>query len=32
MQEADIRLIEVKKVQHEFNRDIVNGAINPVSA
>ncbi|XP_065674767.1 cilia- and flagella-associated protein 263 isoform X2 [Hydra vulgaris] len=29
MQEADIRLTEVKKNHHEFNRDIVNGAINP---
>lgn len=29
MEEADIRYAEVKKAQYEFNRDIVNGAINP---
>jgi len=28
MEEADIRFSEVKKAQYEFNRDIVNGAIN----
>ena len=31
MEEADIRYAEVKKAQYEFNRDIVNGAVNPVS-
>ena len=31
MEEADIRLSEVKKAQYEFNRDIVNGAVNAVS-
>ena len=30
MEEADIRYAEVKKAQYEFNRDIVNGAVNPV--
>jgi len=29
MEEADIRYAEVKKAQYEFNRDIVNGAVNP---
>jgi len=31
MEEADIRYSEVKKAQYEFNRDIVNGAVNPRS-
>ena len=31
MEEADIRLSEVKKAQYEFNRDIVTGAVNTVS-
>jgi len=31
MEEAEIRLGEVKKAQYEFNRDIVNGAVNPRS-
>lgn len=31
MEEADIRYTEVKKAQYEFNRDIVNGAVNPRS-
>jgi len=31
MEEADIRYNEVKKAQYEFNRDIVNGAVNPRS-
>ena len=30
MEEADIRLTEVKKTQYEFKRDVVNGATNPV--
>lgn len=30
MEEADVRYTEVKKAQYEFNRDIVNGAVNPV--
>merc|ERR1712019_88169 len=29
MEEADLRYVEVKKSQYEFNRDIVNGAVNP---
>ena len=29
--EADLRLQELKKLQYEFERDIVRGAINPVS-
>jgi len=29
--EADFRLQELKKLQYEFERDIVRGAINPVS-
>ena len=31
MEEGDIRYSEVKKAQYEFNRDIVNGAVNPRS-
>lgn len=31
MEEADVRYTEVKKAQYEFNRDIVNGAVNPRS-
>lgn len=29
--EADLRLQELKKLQYEFERDVVKGAINPVS-
>lgn len=29
--EADLRLAEMKKLEYEFDRDIVRGAINPVS-
>ena len=29
--EADLRLQELKKLQYEFERDVVRGAINPVS-
>ena len=28
--EADIRLADIKKAQYEFDRDIVRGALNPV--
>ena len=31
MEEGDIRYSEVRKAQYEFNRDIVNGAVNPRS-
>ena len=31
MGEADLRLAEMKKLEYEFDRDIVRGAINPVS-
>ena len=30
MEEADIRLAEIKKTQYEFKRDVVSGAVNPV--
>jgi len=29
--EADLRLAEMKKLTYEFDRDIVRGAVNPVS-
>jgi len=29
MEEADIRLAEIKKTQYEFKRDVVSGAVNP---
>lgn len=29
--EAEIRLTEIKKSHYEFDRDIIRGAINPVS-
>ncbi len=31
VEEADIQLAEIKKSYYEFDRDIVRGAINPVS-
>lgn len=29
MEEADIRLSEIKKSSYEFDRDIVKGSVNP---
>lgn len=29
--EADLRIAEMKKAAYEFDRDIVRGAVNPVS-
>lgn len=29
--EADLRVVEMKKAAYEFDRDIVRGAVNPVS-
>ena len=31
MAEADARLTELKKASYEFDRDVLRGAINPVS-
>ncbi len=30
--EADLRLAETKKLGYEFDRDIIRGAVNPVSS
>jgi len=29
LEEADLRLAEIKKEEYEFERDIVKGAVNP---
>ena len=31
VQEADLRLAEIKKATYEFDRDVLRGAVNPVS-
>ena len=30
MQEADLRLTELKKATYEFDRDVLRGSVNPV--
>ena len=31
VQEADLRLAEIKKATYEFDRDVLRGSVNPVS-